>query len=94
MSDVRRLAGSVSARGVVANIAEARARVAAAPLAPRQDSAGFSPRARELARAGLAVRESPEARAEKINALRTQIRAGYYRPDPRAIARSILEHGL
>ena len=94
MSDVRKLTSAVSARGGVTDIAEARARSGAAPVHSRHDSAGFSERACELSRADLAVHETSEVRAEKIRALRAQIQAGEYRPDPRTIARSILERGF
>jgi len=93
MADVGKLTGSGSARGVVTDIREARARSGAAQQR-RRDSAGFSERACELSRAGAAVQETSEVRAEKIRALRAQIQAGEYRPDPRAIAESILERGL
>jgi len=77
----------------VTDIGEVRARVRAAQQ-PRPDSSGFSERARELSRAGVAVHETSDIRAERIRALRSQIEAGKYQPDPRAIAQSILDRGL
>ena len=94
MSDVRKLTSPAPARGVVTNIAEARARSCESGAYSRNDSAGFSARAQELSRADAAVQGTSDVRAEKIRALRAQIQAGEYRPDPRAIARSILERGL
>lgn len=93
MPDVHKTTAPGASRGVIYDLAAARARASAAS-SESADSAGFTGRGRELARANAAVRESPEARAEKIRFLRAQIQAGEYRPDPREIARSILARGL
>lgn len=93
MPDVHKTTAPGAARGVIYDLAAARARASAAS-SEGADSAGFTGRGRELARADAAVRESPEARAEKVRALRAQVQAGEYRPDPREIARNILAHGL
>jgi flagellar biosynthesis anti-sigma factor FlgM len=41
-----------------------------------------------------AVLEVDEVRAERVAALRAQIQNGTYFPDPRKIAKKLLEHGL
>lgn len=93
MPDVRKTPPPGSTQGVIYDLAAARARVSP-PAQEGADSAGITSRGRELARADAIVRESPEARAEKVRVLRAQIQAGEYRPDPREIASRILSHGL
>jgi negative regulator of flagellin synthesis FlgM len=72
--------------------ARERARVAAPVAAP--DSAGITEGARELARARTAVEDAPDVRAEKVKALKAQIANGSYQPDPRDVARRMLETGF
>ena len=95
MTEVRKSGGSSAARAVVYDITQARAR-AASRTAPvdAADVAGFSDGARELTRAREAVDFAPEVRAEKVKALKHQIENGQYRPDPRDIARSLVERGF
>ena len=57
----------------------------------RTDSATFSARALELARAQEAAQRSPELRAGRIAQVRAQIADGTYRVDPLAVARALLE---
>jgi|KBSSwiStaDraftv2_1062776.scaffolds.fasta_scaffold2329818_1 flagellar biosynthesis anti-sigma factor FlgM len=68
-----------------------RARRAASP-APAP--AGPSDRDTELSRALEAVQAVDDVRAARVAALRKQIQDGTYQPDPREVARQILEHGL
>jgi negative regulator of flagellin synthesis FlgM len=60
----------------------------------RADSAGVSDRARELAAAAKAVEESEEVRAKRVAELKAQIANGTYNPDPREIARKLVERGF
>lgn len=60
----------------------------------RADSSGITPAARELAGALHAVEEVDDVRAERVAALRAQIQNGTYAPDPREIAKKLLERGL
>ncbi|GBD23821.1 hypothetical protein HRbin29_01494 [bacterium HR29] len=92
MSEVRETPGASN----VVRIEERRnaARAARKPAAPAADRNGVSERARELAGALEAVRAAPETRAVKVAVLKAAIANGSYRPDPRAIAREILERGL
>lgn len=94
MAGVRKTSGSGAARGVVYDLASARQRVAPASGAGRLDSAGITPGARELARAREIVEEAPDVRAERVRALRAQIQNGTYNPDPREIAKRLVERGF
>ncbi|HMO53052.1 MAG TPA: flagellar biosynthesis anti-sigma factor FlgM, partial [Tepidiformaceae bacterium] len=60
----------------------------------RSDSAGITSAARELGRALQAVEEVDAVRAERVEALRAQIQNGTYNPDPREIAKKLLEQGI
>ncbi|MBI5948354.1 MAG: flagellar biosynthesis anti-sigma factor FlgM [Chloroflexi bacterium] len=93
MPELRKPSGVTSTGAVVYDISAARRRVAARSAAA-SDRSGVSEAGRELSRALLAAEESPELRAEKIRALRAQIANGSYRPDPRDVARSMLERGF
>jgi flagellar biosynthesis anti-sigma factor FlgM len=48
----------------------------------------------EFRKALRIVKSSPDVRAARIAALRAQIAAGTYRPDPQEIARRIIQQGL
>ncbi|MBI2765845.1 MAG: flagellar biosynthesis anti-sigma factor FlgM [Chloroflexi bacterium] len=96
MADIGRTPRPAGTGAVIYDISQARARAAAAPAeasAPA-DSAGFTESAQELARAHEAVKASPGVRAERVKALKQQIESGKYNPDPREVARKILERGL
>ncbi|MCC7364555.1 MAG: flagellar biosynthesis anti-sigma factor FlgM [Dehalococcoidia bacterium] len=92
MSEIRKTSGS---RAVVYDIAKARERKeATATAAQPADATGISEGARELSRAREAVQQAPSERAERIQQLREQIARGEYNPDPREVAKRILERGL
>ena len=93
MSGVRKTSGVSATRGVVREFPTGRAQAATADRVDRSDSAGVSERARELAAALHAVAESDEVRAERVAALKAQIANGTYNPDPREIARKMVERG-
>jgi negative regulator of flagellin synthesis FlgM len=57
------------------------------------DRAGITNEARELARALEAVQAAPEVRELRVAALRRAIAEGRYQPDPRVIARKLMERG-
>ena len=94
MAQVRKTSSSSAARGVVYDITQRRARTSASEAVSEGDSAGVSDNARALSHALQAVEAAPEARAERISALRQQIARGEYDPDPREVARKLLERGL
>lgn len=94
MAGVRKTSGAGAARGVVYNLAGVRQRVAPPAAVDRVDTAGITPEARALARAIEAVEEAREVRAERVRALREQIRNGTYNPDPAEIARKLVERGF
>ena len=88
---VRKPSGTGATGGVVYDLARGRTAVTAAEPQARTDSAGITPEARELSSALHAVETSDEVRAEKVRALREQIANGTYAPDPREIAKKLVE---
>ena len=94
MAGVRKTAGASAPRGVVYDLAKARANAATLDRATAGDSSGITPQGRELAAALHAVEASEEVRTSKVAALRAQIANGTYRPDPREIARRMVECGF
>ncbi len=94
MAGVRKTSGAAAARGVVYDLASARQRVAPAAAAERADSAGITSEARALSRTLEMVEEAAEIRAERVRALRAQIQNGTYNPDPREIAKKLVERGF
>jgi flagellar biosynthesis anti-sigma factor FlgM len=94
MAGVRKTSGTGAARGVVYDLAGARRRVTPPAAVDRVDTAGITPQARTLAHAIEAVEEATEIRAERVRALRAQIRNGTYNPDPVEIARKLVERGF
>ncbi|GMV86957.1 MAG: hypothetical protein AMXMBFR80_28100 [Dehalococcoidia bacterium] len=94
MAGVRKTSGGSAARGVVYGAASARQPVPPAASADRIDSAGITSEARALSRALDMVEEAPEVRAERVRALRARIQNGTYNPDPREIARKLVERGF
>lgn len=91
---VRKTSGTGATGGVVYDLARGRTAVTAAEPQARTDSAGITPEARELSSALHAVETSDEVRAEKVRALREQIANGTYAPDPREIAKKLVERGF
>lgn len=71
-----------------------REQAESAPKPGRSDSAGITGEARELGRALQAVDAVDEVRAERVAALRAQIANGTYSPDPREVAKKLLERGF
>lgn len=96
MSDVRKTASTETPRGVVYDFARVRQRATATLVEPpvEVDDTGITEDARELGHAHAAVEATPDVRADRIRALRQQIAAGTYQPDPREIAREIMGRGL
>lgn len=95
MSQVRKTSGSASTHGVIYDLAERRRQVEAADGATQgADQAGVSESARELARAHGAVEASPDVRADRVAELKTQIANGTYNPDPKEVAKKLLERGF
>lgn len=95
MSQIRK-SSSIGPTGAVHDLGQYRSRVASASArsVDASDRAGISEGARELARARAAVEAAPDMRTEQIQQLKTSIAEGRYNPDPREIARHILERGL
>jgi flagellar biosynthesis anti-sigma factor FlgM len=95
MAGVRKTSGPSAARGVVYDLAKSRAGASATvDNAGRTDSSGITDGARELASALRIVQEAEEARTERMLALKAQIANGTYNPDPREIARKLVERGF
>jgi flagellar biosynthesis anti-sigma factor FlgM len=81
-------------RGVVRDFPGGRSQAATADRVDRSDSSGITGQARELAGALQIVGESDDVRAERVAALKAQIANGTYNPDPREIARKLVERGF
>ena len=94
MAGVRKTSGTSAPGGVVYDFAKARANAATVDRTGATDSAGITSEARELSAALKAVEDSEEVRAAKVAALRAQIANGTYNPDPREIARRMVERGF
>lgn len=95
MTEVGKTSGTEAPRAVVYDLVKRR-RVAAPELAEAtdSDSAGITEGARELKRALDTVQAAPETRPGRVRALKHQVQSGAYKPDPREIAREILERGF
>lgn len=94
MAGVKRTSGASATRGVVYDFSNKRTGAATAERFGRSDSAGITGEARELAAALHAVEDSDDVRAERVQALKAQIAAGTYNPDPREVARRLVERGF
>jgi negative regulator of flagellin synthesis FlgM len=93
MSGVRKTSTTSAPRGAPYDIARSRGGVATTEPS-KIDRAGITPQARELSRAREAVESASEVRAARVAALRKQIQDGTYNPDPREVAKQILERGF
>ena len=94
MSGVRKTSGSSEARGVAYHPGGVRLRAVPVERPGTADSTGITEAARELARADAVVEDAAEIRTERVLALKQQIARGDYRPDPREVARRLLERGF
>ena len=94
MAGVRKASSTDAPRGVVYDFSRARTAPVAPARADSGDSSGITPEARELAAALGLVDEAAEIRAEKVRALKEQIASGTYNPDPREIAKKMVEQGF
>ncbi len=93
MSDVRKPAGAAPVPGAVCDISTAR-KHASARSAPPSGQSDISEAGREHSQVQLAVEDPPGLRAGQVHGLRARIANGTYNPDPREIARSMLERGF
>lgn len=87
MSQGRKTSGSASTHGVIYDLAERRRRVKSAD---GTDQAGPS----EDARAHDVVEASPDVRTDRVAELKARIANGTYNPDPKDVAKKLLEHGF
>ena len=94
MAGVRKTSGSSAPRGVVYDFAKARGNAVTVERSGGADSSGITSEARELAGALRLVEDSEEVRAERVRALREQIANGSYNPDPREVAKRLVERGF
>lgn len=95
MASVRRTSSAARVRGVVTEFPAGSERARPASATSRdQDRVEATEAARELSAAREKVEATPEVRAERVRRLKEQIARGEYKPDPREVARKILEHGL
>lgn len=91
---VRKTSGAGAASGVVYDLVRGRTGAPGTEPQTRADSAGITSEARELSSALHAVEAADDVRAEKVRALREQIANGTYAPDPREIAKKLVERGF
>ncbi|GAB4333243.1 MAG: hypothetical protein Kow0010_19490 [Dehalococcoidia bacterium] len=94
MASVRRTSSVARVRKAVTEFPAKAERTGSARPARPGDRVEATEEARALARARERVQAAPEIRAEKVRRLKEQIARGEYKPDPREVARKILEHGL
>jgi flagellar biosynthesis anti-sigma factor FlgM len=94
MAGVKKTSGASDARAVVHDFSKARSQATTGDGVELADSSGSTPAARELSAAHQIVEETDEIRAERVRALKEQIAKGTYHPDPREIARKLLERGF
>ncbi len=94
MAGVKKTSEAGAAGAVIYDLSRARAGAVPAERIERSDSAGITGKARELASALEIVTESDEVRAERVQALKEQIANGTYHPDPREIAKKLVERGF
>jgi negative regulator of flagellin synthesis FlgM len=94
MAGVRKSGGTSGTGGIAFDRSRSRAGLAAVESAPRSDSTGITEGARELSSALHVVESSEDVRAERVAALRAQIANGTYNPDPREIAKRLVERGF
>ena len=94
MPGVRKTTGVSARQGVVRDFRSPRPQPAAGPSVERADSTGATERARDLAAALAAVELSEEVRANRVAELKAKIANGTYNPDPREVARKMVERGF
>ena len=94
MAGVRKASRADVQGGLIYDLSRSRV----APVAPARvdsgDNSGITPEARQLAAALGAVDEAADVRAEKVRALKEQIANGTYNPDPREIAKKMVQQGF
>lgn len=93
MGAVGKTSGNRPVRARVRDFAP-RSGPATAGQAGEADSSRVRPEVRDRAASLRLVRESDEARAERVRSLKEQIANGTYKLDPRAIAKRMLELGF
>lgn len=93
MSGVRKTGGA-SGPAAIYGATKGREHTDASAKTGRTDSAGITNSARELGRALQAVEAVDDVRAERVAALRAQIANGTYNPDPREVAKKLIERGF
>jgi negative regulator of flagellin synthesis FlgM len=95
MAEIRRTPAAIGAHGVVYDFAKRqRIEPAESDTEPATDRAGITDSARELSRAHAAAEAAPDVRMERVRALKQQIQNGSYQPDPKEIAKQILDKGF
>lgn len=94
MAGVRKTSGPNLVRAAVSDFTSHRVRTETPPPPAPEDVAGITPRGKELSGAHGAVATAGDVRLDKVLALRAQIRNGSYQPDPREIARRLMERGF
>lgn len=94
MSEIGPAGGAGPTPAVIYDFSRARAKAEVARQPEVADTTGFTDEALELARARQTVDAAADVRAAKVEALRTQVQNGEYKPDPNAIAEKLMRTGF
>ncbi len=94
MGTIRKTSEAGEVHGVIHQFPGGRVKTAKRGSVEEGDRAGITANARELNRALTIVEGAPDIRTERVAALRAQVANGTYAPDPREVARAILQRGL
>ncbi len=94
MATVRKASESAEVDGAIHQFPSGPAKAVERGEVESGDPVKITANARESHPALNIVEDAPEARAERVAALRQQIADGTYAPDPREVARAILRRGL
>jgi flagellar biosynthesis anti-sigma factor FlgM len=94
MPEVRKTSTNDGPRGVVYDLHAARPRTTPPEAVREADRSGITEGGRELSRAHAAVEAAADVRTERVRALREKIARGEYKPDPREVARKLIERGF
>lgn len=94
MGTTRKRSDVGEVHGVIRQFPAGRVTTAVVGEAESGDRSATSPTGRALHRAIGIVDQSPEVRRARVAELREQLLKGAYTPDPREVAREIMQRGL
>jgi negative regulator of flagellin synthesis FlgM len=95
MSDVQKSGAVPRPQAIIYDFSRARgAASTTGATGAAGDSVSVTDEAKERARLRAVVESAPDVREHRVDELKEQIQSGQYQPDPRAVARSIMNRGL